>query len=97
MGFVRTLRHAPRGRVFWMLALYAGLLAINPVLHDDIACHLKSPTHCSACAATPSASRVEGMGPVLPTLAEVGPVPTVERTADSAAPSLVLVGRSPPA
>jgi hypothetical protein len=77
--------------------LYALLLMVNPVLHDDLAGHLKSPTHCNACMASPSASRVEGMGPVLPVLADAGLVETCTRTIVLAAPTPALPGRSPPA
>src|SRR5262249_5524449 len=41
------------------LSLYALLLAVSPVLHHDLACHVKSPTHCDACVANSPASRVE--------------------------------------
>ena|SRR5437899_2053925 len=97
MGFARDIRRDRRGQILWILGIYALLLAVNPVLHDDLACHLKTPTHCSACTATPSASRVECMGPMLPTLAEVGPVELAEWAAAYAAPRLILAGRSPPA
>jgi hypothetical protein len=79
------------------LGLYALLLMVNPVLHDDLACHLKSPTHCNACMASPSASRVERMGPTLPVLADAGWVEPSGRTVVLAAPTPTLPGRSPPA
>ena len=79
------------------LAVYALLLAANPVLHEDLACHLKSPTHCSACTASPSASRVEAAGPSLPAPAEAGQVETVQRAAETVAPLVVAAGRAPPA
>jgi hypothetical protein len=79
------------------LGLYALLLMVNPVLHDDLAGHLKSPTHCNACMASPSASRVEGMGPMLPVLVAAGWVETLGPTVVAAAPAPTLPGRSPPA
>jgi len=42
-----------------LLGVYALLLVASPLLHHDLACHLKSPTHCDACVAHPMASRVE--------------------------------------
>lgn len=31
------------------LGLYVALLAAAPLEHHDLACHLKSPTHCTTC------------------------------------------------
>jgi hypothetical protein len=78
-------------------AAYALLLMVNPVLHDDLAGHLKSPTHCNACMASPSASRVEGMGPILPVLADAGLIEPSVSTVVHAASTPTLPGRSPPA
>ena len=96
MGFARVIRDQRSG-ILWVLAAYALLLAVNPVLHDDLACHLKSPTHCSACTASPSASRVEVAGATLPIPVEVGRVEPSDHTAETVAPLLALAGRSPPA
>jgi len=93
----RVIRRHHRGAILWTLAVYALLLAVNPVLHDDLACHLKSPTHCSACTASPSASRVETVGPSLPVPVKAGRVETSEYTSETVAPLLVLAGRAPPA
>lgn len=41
------------------LALYVFVLLVSPVLHHDLACHVKTPGHCDACAASPVASRAE--------------------------------------
>ena len=95
-GLVRGLRSRQR----WVLAgaaVYALLLMVNPVLHDDLAGHLKSPTQCKACTASPSASRVERMGPMLPVLADAGWVEPYGLTAVIVAPAPTLPGRSPPA
>lgn len=80
-----------------MLAVYALLLAVNPVLHDDLACHLKSPTHCSACTASPSASRVEAMGASLPAPVSLGSVEPLPRSSETHTPLVVRAGRAPPA
>ena len=89
------------GRRRWFVlagaAVYALLLMVNPVLHDDLAGHLKSPTHCKACTASPAASRIEGMGPMLPILVDAGEVEPDNRTVVLAAPTPSLPGRSPPA
>jgi hypothetical protein len=83
--------------LFVGVGLYALLVMVNPALHDDLACHLKSPTQCNACMASPSASRVEGMGPILPVLADAGLVEPVIPLVVLAAPAPTLPGRSPPA
>ena len=37
----------------WLgVALYAAVLVLAPFTHHDIACHLKTPQHCNACAAS---------------------------------------------
>jgi hypothetical protein len=97
MGSRRAFVRRRRGAIVWMLAVYALLLAVNPVLHDDLACHLKSPTHCSACTASPSASRVEAMGPSLPAPVSIGRVEPQPRVLETDAPLVVRAGRAPPA
>ena len=96
-GLTRNPSRRRRGWVLGGAAVYALLLMINPVLHDDLAGHLKSPMQCKACTASPSASRVEGVGPILPVLADAG-----WRWSPSAATVVIagaipaLPGRSPP-
>lgn len=97
MGLVRNLGQRRRGWVLAGAAVYGLLLMVNPVLHDDLAGHLKAPTHCNACTASPSASRVERMGPMLPVLADAGSVEPSEGPVVVAAPAPTLPGRSPPA
>ena len=70
------LRGRRRAWVLAGAAVYALLLMVNPVLHDDLAGHLKSPAHCKACTASPTAWRVEGLGTMLPVLADAGSVET---------------------
>jgi hypothetical protein len=96
-GLVRALARRRRNWVLLGAALYALLVMVNPVLHEDLASHLKSPTHCNACTASPSASRVEGMGPTLPVLADAGLVEPYIQNVVLAAPTPTLRGRSPPA
>lgn len=89
-----------RGRAWLLatLAVYAFLLAASPLLHHDVACHLKSPTHCTSCTASPWASRIEAGAPLpaqpLPAAGRVvGERPAPVRAAERFA----LSGRSPPA
>jgi hypothetical protein len=37
-----------------LLVAYALCVALLPLGHHDIACHLKSPTHCTTCTASVS-------------------------------------------
>jgi hypothetical protein len=96
-GLERNLSRRRRGWVLGGAAVYALLLMINPVLHDDLAGHLKSPMQCKACTASPSASPVEGMGPTLPVLADAGWVEPSGTIVVIATAIPALPGRSPPA
>ena len=55
LGRARRLRSL----VILGLVAYVAVLLASPVLHHDLACHLKTPGHCDACAASPLASRAE--------------------------------------
>jgi hypothetical protein len=48
MAFRRFRRYA-----VLVLSLFAVVLMTEQVEHHDIACHLKTPQHCSACASSP--------------------------------------------
>src|SRR2546427_10763430 len=96
IGIARVYRRDHRGAILWLLAMYALVLGVNPILHDDLACHLKSPTHCNACAASPSASRVEVVGATWPVPVEAGRGGTSEHVPQTRAPPLPLARRAPP-
>lgn len=92
-------RRGPRARtlVALTLAIYAVLLVVSPLLHHDLACHVKSAAHCDACIANPMASRVE-TGAAPPTaLALVGSIRTVSAVALVARSTAPRRGRAPPA
>src|SRR5262245_61441017 len=55
-GRRRSNRHA-----FIGVAIYAVFLVTAPFEHHDLLCHLKTPTHCTACT-----SSVVGSGPSTP-------------------------------
>ena len=42
-----------------VLALFALVALVAPLLHHDFECHLKSRLHCDACTASPTASKIE--------------------------------------
>jgi hypothetical protein len=88
---------ALRTRAWFVAALYALLVMSAPVLHHDFACHQKSPTHCVACTANPSAPRAVATVAVTPTLAELERVADAGRALLHARAVLSLPGRAPPA
>ena len=52
-------RSVSRGirRFAWLaIALFAIVLVTEQLEHHDIACHLKNPQHCNACASSPLGS-----------------------------------------
>jgi hypothetical protein len=58
VGVLKAARRL-RPLALFGLALYVFVLVVSPVLHHDLACHVKTPGHCDACAASPVASRAE--------------------------------------
>ena len=93
-------RSGNRGARRWLLALvalYALVLLVTPLLHHDLACHLKSPTHCNACTANPLAPRVVvGIGLPEARLPEAEPVATPDVSACLTVDTSSASGRSPP-
>jgi hypothetical protein len=79
-------------------ALYALVVAISPAFHHDVACHLTSPTRCTACTANVAAPRAEHP-PVVPTpgLHLAGEVDDADEHSLWSAPSLRVPARAPPA
>lgn len=78
--------------------IYAILLVANPFLHHDLDCHLKSPTHCTACSSSPFAGRTEGEVCLATwTLPEAGRIEWRACPAVDAGTVLETTGRSPPA
>jgi hypothetical protein len=78
--------------------LYAVVLLAGPLLHHDLACHVKSRTHCTACltTVTPSGTQ-EAAGLVAIDLRAAG-VLAFDRPPSLPSVSVaLLVGRSPPA
>jgi hypothetical protein len=80
------------------IGLYALVLAAAPAFHHDLACHVKSPTHCTTCLVSVTAPRADGSAGLLTAaLQDAGIlradiVGSAERFSYSP-----LVGRSPPA
>ena len=96
MPFVR--RRSARLWAWLGLAVYCVILVVSPVVHHDLACHVKSPTHCEACAANPLASRVEAaVAAVTAALPSAGEVAPAVHDLDGADPIRIAAGRAPPA
>jgi len=80
------------------LALYTLLASLSPALHHDLACHVKSPTHCDACVANPLASRTEPTAGLLaPPMGAMGEPPAHAESREHYAPVTAASGRAPPA
>lgn len=80
-----------------VLALYALIVISVPVLHHDFACHQKSPGHCVACVASPSAPKATAKLVVEPTVAALERVAERDWRSAPAQRTSPLPGRAPPA
>ncbi len=90
-------RPRPAG-VLVALALFAAVLFATPFLHHDLSCHLKTPEHCTACVASPLASRIEtGIDWTATPLRRAGRVELPSRDAAVSVVPPLSIGRSPPA
>jgi hypothetical protein len=80
------------------MGCYLVALAVAPLLHHDLECHVKSPTHCNACMASPPGLRSATGAPVDAIhLHDAGTVEVVSPTALVSAFAVDTPGRSPPA
>ena len=81
-----------------VLAGFTLVLELAPAFHHDFLCHLKSPSHCPACLASPVALGQEA-APALGamTLAEAEPVARSSPRPSELLPLASPKDRSPPA
>jgi hypothetical protein len=95
------VRHGVRGwRRFaaFAVAVYVVFLATAEFEHHDLACHLKTPLHCTACASSPLS-----VNPATPFVtdasrfADAGRAIAIEVLTESALLATHSSGRSPPA
>jgi hypothetical protein len=80
-----------------VLLVYLTTLAAMPMLHHDVACHVKTPTHCTTCLAG-AAEKVPDQSALL--AAQLVPIGSSAGHAQAwASPGLAweFSGRSPPA
>jgi hypothetical protein len=80
------------------LAVYAALLVVGPAAHTDLADHVKSSSHCQACAANPLAARIEPrVAASAPALASTGEIAGIQTAGFVSPVPFRTSGRSPPA
>ena len=85
--------------VKWLgLVLYAAVLVLAPFTHHDIECHLKNPSHCTACSSVQASTDPAAVTavPVAP-LVELGWAVLSSCPAENVLLVSDLTGRSPPA
>ena len=93
----------PRGfrlgfRLKVVLAVYVLAVALLPLSHHDIACHVKSSTHCTTCVAASSAEPASGVAGVLRFTRHAAGRPfTGEPARADSRPLTSTSGRAPPA
>jgi hypothetical protein len=78
--------------------VYSIFLATAEFEHHDLACHLKTPFHCTSCASSPLS--IHSHAPVVPDasrLADAGRAVAVQVLTESALLATHSSGRSPPA
>ena len=80
------------------VVVYLLVLVAAPFEHHDLACHLKTPLHCTACASSPLGSDPHALQtPNTASLADAGQAVTIFRVLKSAVLAVRTTGRSPPA
>jgi len=80
-----------------IVALYTVFLAADPFGHHDLICHLRTPLHCTSCAASPIGP--DPQPPAVPSswhLADAGRAVPIIVVAKSALLAVRSTGRSPP-
>jgi hypothetical protein len=90
-------RRRPNGHTLVGMALYALFLITAPFEHHDLVCHLKTPTHCTACT-----SSLLGSDPHTPAAVGASDLPfaggafAIDVVADGFLLTVRSTGRSPP-
>ena len=80
------------------LALFAAVLVLSPFEHHDLACHLKTPQHCTSCSSSQLGSHVAPLGaPGAARLVDAGAARSVDVLLEGALLAVRSNGRSPPA
>jgi hypothetical protein len=97
---VAPSKRSPRaGWAVWVgLGCYLLALSVAPLLHHDLECHVKSPTHCSACMASPPGlCSAAGASLDATRFHDAGRVEAAGAAAPASSFAVDTPGRSPPA
>jgi hypothetical protein len=98
MAGTRGARPFARGTLRLGLGFYLLFLAVSPLLHHDLECHLKTPSHCGACMASPPGLGAAAGAPLDAThLQDAGSVKVERALAPEPTFAVDAPGRSPPA
>jgi hypothetical protein len=98
MAVNRGARPKRRATSWVGLGFYLLFLAVSPLLHHDLECHVKTPSHCGACMASPPGLSAAPGAPLDAThLQDAGSVRAVRATAPEPTLAVDTPGRSPPA
>jgi hypothetical protein len=80
-----------------LLSAYVLAVALLPYSHHDLACHLKSSTHCGSCLASSSGEVASQAAPIdRSTLTDAGRATIAAAPFVHSRPSATSSGRSPP-
>jgi hypothetical protein len=98
MARCRGARLWARGTWRLGVGFYLLFLAVSPLLHHDLECHLKTPSHCGACMASPPGLGAAPGAPLDAThLLDAGRVKVERAVAPEPTIAVDAPGRSPPA
>jgi hypothetical protein len=91
-------RHRSIRSVYIGVAIYLAIILVAAFEHHDLACHLKTPFHCTSCASSQIGleTRIPAVAHTI-LLADAGDVITCQSPADGTLLPVRLTGRSPPA
>jgi len=79
------------------LALFATVLVLSPFEHHDLACHLKTPQHCTSCSSSQLGSDVTALvAPGASRLPDAGAASSFVALVEGALLAVRTTGRSPP-
>src|SRR6478672_10856172 len=98
LSAVRAARHRASWWLNSIVAVYVLATALLPLTHHDIACHLKSSTHCTTCLIGSAADLASGETALGSSILDDAGQAGIEASAQPGSLSLpTRSGRAPPA
>ena len=98
MAVTRGATLTARTKLWLGLSCYVLFLSVSPLLHHDLDCHFKTPSHCGVCMASPLGLSAAPGAPLDDIyLHDVGRVTPVRAKVPEFAFAVDAPGRSPPA